>query len=359
MFYRLAGIYHTQYKTERRVLNFPFDRFQVGLVFLLAVTAPWWASKLLLAGYLLPWIIWSAAALSLNLIMGWAGQIHLGYAAVMAIGAYSSIHLSLLGLPISLALLASGLASAVIGLVFGAAALRVKGLYLAISTLALQFLVQWIIVHVPAIGGGHAATVQAPPFKLLGLNLSSDTGSYYAALAWCLVVTVFMVNLQRTSFGRALVALREKDYAAEMLGVNTFYYKTMAFWVSSFLGGVTGAVLAFSYYRAVTVEQFSIDVSIQVLAMVIIGGLGSIVGSFLGAGFILLAPSIINNFLSSASSAMGVTLNVAWLTNIQLMTYGGLIMVFLIFEPLGLAKIYFNLRNYLLVWPFGYTRRQI
>jgi branched-chain amino acid transport system permease protein len=173
------------------------------------------------------------------------------------------------------------------------------------------------------------------------------------------MVTLFMINMSRTAFGRALVALREKDYAAEMIGINTFYYKTMAFWVSSFLGGVTGAVLALTYYRAVTVEQFSIDVSIQVLAMVVIGGLGNVLGSFMGAGFILLAPSIINNLLAWISGALGVDLPVAWLTNIQLMTYGGLIMIFLLVEPLGLAKIYFNIRNYFLLWPFGYIKRQV
>jgi branched-chain amino acid transport system permease protein len=258
-----------------------------------------------------------------------------------------------------LTLLAAGLASAVIGLIFGAAALRVKGLYLAVSTLALQFLVQWIIVHVPAIGGGHAGAVQAPVLELLGIKVTSDTGAYYVSLAWCVMVTLFMVNLQRTSFGRALIALREKDYAAEMIGVNTFYYKTIAFWSSSFLGGVTGAVLAMTYYRAVTVEQFSVDASIQVLAMVIIGGLGNIVGSFMGAGFILLAPSIINQIVSGISDALGFTLQVAWLTNIQLMTYGALIIVFLLVEPLGLAKIYYNVRNYFLVWPFGYIKRQV
>ena len=359
MFYRLGGIHHTRYETDRHVLTFPFDRVQVGIIFLLALSLPFWMSRYYLAGYFLPWVVWSTAALSLNLLMGWAGQIHLGYAAVMAIGAYTAIHLAHAGLPLELALLAGGLASAVIGLVFGAAALRVKGLYLAVSTLALQFLVQWIIVHVPAIGGGHAATVQAPPLKVLGFTMTSDAGAYYTALAWCLIVTLFMINLQRTAFGRALIALREKDYAAEMIGVNTFYYKTVAFWVSSFMGGITGAVLAFTYYRAVAVEQFSIDVSIQVLAMVIIGGLGNIVGSFLGAGFILLAPSIINNLLSGASSAAGFTLPVAWLTNIQLMTYGGLIIIFLLFEPLGLAKIYYNIRNYFLVWPFGYMKRQV
>jgi branched-chain amino acid transport system permease protein len=359
MFYRLAGIYHTRYGSDRRVLTYPFDRFQVAVVLLTVVSAPWWMPKLYLSGYLLPWVIWGTAALSLNVLMGWAGQIHLGYAAVMAIGAYTAIHLGNAGLPLELTLIAGGLASAVIGLVFGAAALRVKGLYLAVSTLALQFLVQWLIVHIPAIGGGHAAAVQAPPLKVLGIAVDSDAGAYCVALSWCAMVTLFMINMSRTAFGRALVALREKDYAAEMIGINTFYYKTMAFWVSSFLGGVTGAVLALTYYRAVTVEQFSIDVSIQVLAMVVIGGLGNIVGSFMGAGFILLAPSIINNLLAWISGALGVDLPVAWLTNIQLMTYGGLIMIFLLVEPLGLAKIYFNIRNYFLVWPFGYIKRQV
>ena len=359
MFYRLGGIHHTRYETDRRVLSFPFDRFQVGVMLVLALTAPLWTSRLYLSGYLLPWVIWSTAALSLNLLMGWAGQIHLGYAAVMAIGAYTAIHLGHVGVPFEIALLAAGFASAAIGLVFGAAALRVKGLYLAVSTLALQFLVQWIIVHVPAIGGGHASTLQTPVIKVLGLSVTSNAGSYYVALGWCLLVTIFMINLQRTAFGRALVALRDKDYAAEMIGINTFYYKTMAFWVSSFLGGVTGAILAFTYYRAVTVEQFSVDVSIQVLAMIIIGGLGNIVGSFMGAGFILLAPSIINNLLSWGSGALGFDPPVAWLTNIQLMTYGGLIVVFLLVEPLGLAKIYYNIRNYFLVWPFGYVKRQV
>lgn len=359
MFYRLAGTYHTSYRSEHRTLIYGFDRLQVGAVVLLAATAPFWMPGFLLSGYLLPWVIWSTAALSLNLLMGWAGQIHLGYAAVMAIGAYTAIHLGHAGVPMELALMAAGLGSAIIGLVFGAAALRVKGLYLAVSTLALQFLVQWIIVNVPAIGGGHAATIQAPVLKLLGMKVDSEAGAYYVALTWCVFITVFMINVQRTAFGRALVALRDKDYAAEILGIDVFFYKTLAFWVSSFLGGLTGAVLAFTYYRAVTVEQFGIDVSIQALAMVVIGGLGNIVGSFLGAGFILLAPSLINNLLRSCLEAMGLSLPVTLLTNIQLMTYGGLIVLFLIIEPLGLAKIYFNVRNYFLVWPFSYTRRQV
>ena len=359
MFYRLAGIYHTGYPSDRKALVYGFDRIQVFLVLVTVLSAPFWTSGFLLSGYLLPWVIWSTAALSLNLLMGWAGQIHLGYAAVMAIGAYTAIHLGHSGVPLELALLAAGASSAVIGLVFGAAALRVKGLYLAVSTLALQFLVQWIIINVPAIGGGHLATIQAPPLRILGLDMTSEAGAYYVALAWCVMVTVFMVNVGRTAFGRALMALREKDYAAEMIGIDTFYYKTIAFWVSSFLGGITGAVLALTYYRAVTVEQFGIDVSIQALAMVIIGGLGNIVGSFLGAGFILLAPSLISNLLRWCSETIGLSLPVTLLTNIQLMTYGGLILIFLIIEPLGLAKIYFNVRNYFLVWPFAYTKRQV
>ncbi len=359
MFYRLGGIYHTRYETDRHVITYPFDKFQVLVILVLALSAPLWLSRYYLSGYLIPWIVWGTAALGLNLLMGWAGQIHLGYAAVMAIGAYTAVHLGNAGVPLEIALLAAGLAAAVIGLIFGAAALRVKGLYLAVSTLALQFLVQWIIVHVPAIGGGHAAAVQAPALKILGITLTTDAGCYYTALAWCILVTVFMVNLQRTALGRALIALREKDYAAEIIGVNTFYYKTIAFWISSFLGGVTGAVLAVTFYRAVSVEQFSIDTSIQILAMVIIGGMGNIVGSFLGAGFILLTPRIINNLVAFATSTIGFDLSVASLTYIQLMSYGGLIIIFLLIEPLGLAKIYFNIRNYFLVWPFGYMKRQV
>lgn len=357
MFYRLSGIKHVSYAADRQLWPVPFDRYLVIAAVILGIAAPFYLSPLYLGSYMLPWIIWATAALSLNLLMGWAGQIHLGFAAVMAIGAYSAIHLARAGVPFELALLLAGLLSALIGMIFGAAALRVKGLYLAVSTLAMQYMIDWIISHVPAISGGSQATLQTPVIRILGFPVDSDAGRYWVALAVCALVTIFMLNVKRTSFGRALVAVREKDFAAAIIGVNPFYYKLVAFWVSSFLGGVSGAVLAFCYYRAVTPEQFHLDVSIQAVAMVIVGGMGSILGSFFGAALVLLAPIVLNNFVGWFVAAIGLSLSPEVLALIPLILYGGLIVGFLLFEPLGLAKIYDNIRNYFLVWPFRHARR--
>jgi branched-chain amino acid transport system permease protein len=357
LFYRLSGIRHTSYAADRALWPIAADRWQIGVVLALAIAAPLLLSDLYLSNYMLPWLIWTVAALGLNLLMGWAGQIHFGYAAVMAIGAYGGIHLARSGVPFELAILSGGLISAAIGLIFGFAALRVKGLYLAVSTLAMQYIVDWLISHVPAISGGSQATLQAPPLRLLGLSVDTPYGRYYVALAVCIVVTLFMLNVGRTAFGRALIAVREKDFAAAVIGVSSFHFKLLAFWCSSFLGGVAGAVLAFCYYRAVTPEQFSLDVSIQLVAMVVVGGMGSVIGSYLGAALVLLAPIILNHLVGAVAGSWRLPLSQDLLSHVPLILYGGLIVGFLLFEPLGLAKIYDNLRNYFLVWPFRHARR--
>lgn len=357
MFYRQAGVRHTSYEADREVVPIPFERRLLALIGILAVTGPAWLPELYLNSYVMPWIIWTAAALGLNLLMGWAGQVHLGYASVMAIGAYTAIHLARLGMPFLVALAGGGLAAALVGSLFGVPAVRVKGLYLAVSTLALQYVVDWIIVHVPAISGGAQATLQAPAPRLLGWTLASDAARYYLALAWCVAVTLFMLNARRTGLGRALIAVRDRDYAAEIIGVNSYYYKALAFWLSSFLGGISGAVLAIAYYRAVTPEQFSLDVSIQAAAMVITGGLGSVIGSYFGAGFIVLAPILLDRLVRGLTGAVGIEVPAPTLSHLPLILYGGLIMAFLLAEPLGLAKIYDNVRNYFLVWPFRYARK--
>ena len=357
MFYRRAGIRHTSYEDASRVLPIPFERHLLWLLLLLALTAPAWVPDLYFSGYLLPWVIWSAAALSLNVLMGWAGQVHLGFASVMAVGAYAYVHLVRIGTPFVVALVGAGLASALVGSIFGVPAVRVKGLYLAVSTLALQFMVDWILVHVPVISGGAQATLQVPAPRVLGWDLASDAARYYVALGWCAAVTLFILNMRRTALGRAFAAVREKDYAAEVIGVNTYYYKALAFWISSFLGGVTGAVLAFAYYRAITPEQFSLDVSIQVAAMVITGGLISVIGSYFGAAFVLLAPILLDRLLRAGVSLLNAEVPSNTLAQLPLVMYGGLIVGFLLIEPLGLAKVYDNVRNYFLVWPFGYARK--
>lgn len=356
MFYRLSGTYHTDYASDRKLWKIPADRWQVIIVFVLLLLAPLYVSPLYLGSYVLPWIIWSAAALSLTLLMGMAGQLHFGFAAVMAIGAYASIHLVRAGVPFEIALLMSGLITAVIGTVFGAAALRVKGLYLVMATLAMQYLVDWVVVNVPAISGGAHATLRTPNVDFLFVPIDSLATRYWLALGWAVLITLFFLNVKRSSFGRALVAIREKDFAAAVIGVDPFRTKLMAFFTSSFLGGVTGAILAFCYYRAVTPEQFGFNISIQLVAMVLVGGLGSVIGAYLGAGFVFLAPIMLTNFVAGLAASGWVPVSQNFLSHLPLMIYGAMIIGFLLFEPLGLAKIYDNIRKYFMVWPFRHAR---
>lgn len=357
MFYRQAGIYHTNYRGDRALFPIPFERWQIAVLLAAAIAVPAVVGPLYMKSYIVPWLIWTAAALGLNLILGWAGQFHFGYAAIMGIGAYTAVHATLNGIPFEIALVLAGLMSTAIGCAFAITALRVRGLYLALSTLALQFVMDWVINKVPAVSGGTQATIQAPQMRLLGNPVDSDATLYYVALVWCLLVTIFMLNLRRTGLGRALVAVREKDFAAAVIGVNSFYYKLVAFAMSSFIGGVSGAILVFCFYRAVTPEQFAVNVSIQVLAMVIVGGLGSIIGCYFGVAFILLLPGVMANLIFAAAQAADLRIGVELLAHIPALLYGVLIIGFLLFEPLGLAKIYSNARNYFIFWPFGYARK--
>ncbi|HLR13213.1 MAG TPA: branched-chain amino acid ABC transporter permease [Burkholderiaceae bacterium] len=356
MFYRLSGVYHTRYASARQLWPIRADRWQVFVLLALGALAPLLFSTFVLSSYLLPWLIFTAAALSLTLLMGIAGQLHFGFAAVMAIGAYTSIHLTRAGVPFELALLGAGLMAALIGSIFGAAALRVKGLYLVMATLAMQYLVDWTIVNVPVISGGAQATLQTPSSAtFLFFSLKSEVTRYYVALLWAVFLTLLLLNIKRTSVGRALVAVRDKDYAAAVIGVNVVRFKLVAFFSSSFLGGVTGAILAFCYYQAVTPEQFTFNVSVQIVAMVLVGGLGSVIGSYLGAGFVLLAPILLTNLVVTFNKLGWLSASTNTLSHIPLMIYGALIIGFLLFEPLGLGKIYDNLRKYLLVWPFRHS----
>jgi len=355
MFYRLSGIFHTKYTTDRQLWPIKADRYQVFILLALAVLAPLYLSNFYLSSYLLPWLVFTSAALSLMLLMGIAGQLHFGFAAVMAIGAYTSIHLTRAGVPLEIALFGAGLMSALIGSIFGAAALRVKGLYLVMATLAMQYLVDWTIINVPAISGGAQATLSTPRTTFLFISLKSDVARYYLALLWVVFVTLLLLNIRRSSIGRALIAVRDRDYAAAVLGVNVVRYKLIAFFTSSFLGGVSGAILAFCYYQAVTPEQFTFNVSVQLVAMVLVGGLSSILGAYLGTGFVLLSPIILTNIAIYLNQLGVLPVSTNLLSHIPLMIYGLLIIGFLVLEPLGLGKIYDNIRKYLLVWPFRHS----
>lgn len=201
------------------------------------------------------------------------------------------------------------------------------------------------------------ATIQVPPVRFLGLRIEGDLPTYFLALAVCAAITSFMLNVGRTSFGRALAAVREKDYAAEIIGIDTFRFKLLAFWTSSFIGGVVGAVLVVCYLRSVSPDQFHLDLSVQIVAMVIVGGLGSVLGSFFGAALILFAPIVFNNLIGAVAAGLDIEIGSDLRSHLPLMLYGALIIGFLVVEPLGLAKIYDNARNYFLVWPFRHARR--
>jgi len=357
MFYRRAGIFHTSYAGDRALFPIPFEKWAMVALLAFALAAPWVLSSLALTSYVRPWLIWTAAVLGLNLILGWAGQFHFGYGAIMGIGAYASVHAVRNGVPWEIAMVLAGVTATAVGVVFAFAALRVKGLYLALSTLAMQFVMDWVISHVPAISGGVAATLQAPPMRLLGQAVTSEAGTYYVVLAWTLLVTLFMLNLRRSALGRALVAVREKDYAAAVIGVQAFRYKLVAFATSAFIGGVSGAMLVFGFYHAVTAEQFAVNVSIELLAMVIVGGLGSIIGSFFGTAFILLLPGQMHALVAWLAKLFDLDIGVETLAHIPNMVYGATIVLVLLIEPMGLGKLYGNVRNYLMVWPFGYVRK--
>ena len=285
MFYRRAGIFHTSYAADRALFPIPFEKWAMLALLAFALAAPWVLSSLALTSYVRPWLIWVSAALGLNLILGWAGQFHFGYAAIMGIGAYASVHATRAGVPWEIAVVLGGLTATVVGVVFAFAALRVKGLYLALSTLAMQFVMDWVISHVPAISGGVSATLQAPPMKLLGQAITSEAGTYYVVLGWTVLVTLFMLNLRRTALGRALVAVREKDYAAAVIGVQSFRYKLVAFAASAFIGGVSGAMLIFGGALAVVaalhVRSRLSSTLLFWAAFILTRPLGAVVGDFL------------------------------------------------------------------------------
>ena len=294
-------------------------------------------------------------ALGLNVLVGWTGQISIGHAAFMSVGAYTAANLAVkLGLPFWLTLPAGGLMAALIGAIVGIPSLRIKGTYLAIATLASQLIIEWIINHTPAISGGAAASIEVPRPMLFGTPLKTNFQLYYFTLFFALLAIVATMNLVRSRIGRAFVAIRDQDIAAEIIGINIFKYKLIAFAISSFYAGVCGVLYTY-YYSIANYEAFQIVVSIDYLAMIIIGGLGSVLGTILGAVFVTTLPYIIREVVS----AVGVYIwdpaaLSAIAASMRLVIFGSLIIFFLVVEPEGLARLWRNIRNYFRSWPFSY-----
>jgi branched-chain amino acid transport system permease protein len=291
------------------------------------------------------------AAVGLNLLTGFTGQISLGHAAFVGVGGYASaILITRFGTPFWLALPLAGLIAALVGLVIGIPSLRVKGLYLCIATLASQFILEYIFVHWESVTHGIRG-INVPPPRLAGVVFDTEAGFYYITLVVMLICVGFARNLVRTRWGRAFVAIRDRDLAAEIIGINLFRYKLVAFGVSSFYAGIAGGLWV-SFMKVVTPEHFPFSMSIQYLAMIIVGGLGTILGSIFGAIFMTLVPELLN-VLTGATKDLFPGMEQLFIP-MKEVVFGVLIVGFLIFEPHGLAEIWHRIKNFFTLWPFSY-----
>jgi len=300
---------------------------------------------------LVPLLVFSLAALGLNILTGYTGQLSVGSAAFMAIGAFATynVALRLPQLPLLLSIALGGLVSAGAGVLFGLPSLRIKGFYLIVSTLAAQFFVQWLFVKVSWFSDDSASgVISAPKLNVAGISFDSPAGRYLFCLAIVVALTLFAHNLIRSETGRQWMAVRDMDAAAEAMGIAVLRAKLLAFGVSSFYLGVAGALWAFAYLGTVEPHGFDLGRSFQILFIAIIGGLGSIAGNFYGAAFIVLFPVLLSQ---TASRLLGGLIDEGNIENLQKIIFGSLIIVFLIKEPDGLARLLQSLRERCRAWP--------
>jgi len=291
------------------------------------------------------------AATGLNILTGFTGQISLGNAAFLSVGAYATAYLSgKWGLPFPVVIPLAGLLTAAVGMVFGIPSLRLKGLYLAVATLAAHFVIEFTITHWESVTGG-VNGMSIPAAKLGPLVLDGDRPLYYLVLALTVGLLLFAKNLFRTKVGKAFVAIRDQDISAEVMGVQVFRYKLLSFGVSSFYVGVAGSLLGYQA-RIISPENFPITVAIDQLGMIIIGGLGSILGSVFGAVFITLLPELLRLITGALSDSFPQLTTL--LASLKMGVFGLAIVLFLVFEPDGMAARWHTIRNYWKLYPFSY-----
>ncbi|HMN76251.1 MAG TPA: branched-chain amino acid ABC transporter permease [Burkholderiaceae bacterium] len=352
MFYRENGQFKTSYRADEQIFPIRQDRIAIGLLFVLAyVVVPFAAPEYLFRAILIPFLILSLAAIGLNILVGYCGQISLGTGAFMAVGAYAAYNFSVRidGMPLVASLLLGGACATLVGVVFGVPSLRIKGLYLAVTTLAAQFFVDWAFLRISWFTNhSPSGSVGVAGLSAFGLPVSSPLEKYLFCL---IVVTVFALlakNLVRGAIGREWMAMRDMDVAASVIGIRPVYAKLTAFAVSSFIVGVAGAMWGFLHLGQWEPATFNVNRSFDLLFMVIIGGLGSIMGSFFGAAFIVVLPIV----LDSLPYWFGIPIDTALAAHLTLMIFGALIVFFLIVEPHGLARLWSIGKEKLRLWPF-------
>jgi branched-chain amino acid transport system permease protein len=350
--YRENGQFKTSYRADSQVFPILQDRIAIGLLLAVAFLAvPLLASEYLLRAVMIPFLILSLAALGLNILVGYCGQISLGTGAFMAVGAYAAynFHVRIEGMPLVLSLLLGGVFATIVGVLFGIPSLRIKGLYLAVATLAAQFFVDWAFLRIKWFtNNSSSGSVGVGGLQAFGLPIETPVQKYLFCLVFVTVFGIIAKNLVRGHIGREWMAIRDMDVAAAVIGIRPVYAKLTAFAVSSFIVGVAGALWGFVHLSSWEAAAFNIDRSFQLLFMVIIGGLGSIMGSFFGAAFIVMVPLVLDNL----PAWFGVPIDTALASHLTFMIFGSLIVFFLIVEPHGLARLWSIGKEKLRLWPF-------
>ena len=356
MFYRENGQFKTSYNADQQIFPIAQDRWGVLLLVALAFFAvPLLADEYVYRAILIPFLILSLAALGVNILVGYCGQISLGSGAFMAVGAYAAYNffVRVEGLPLIVSLLMGGVFATIVGIFFGIPSLRVKGLYLAVATLAAQFFCDWAFLRIKWFTNDSASgTASVSDLSVLGLPVQTPFQKYLFCLSFLVVFGLLAKNLVRSAIGREWMAIRDMDVAASVIGIRPMYAKLSAFAVSSFIVGVAGALWAFVHLGSWEPAAFSVDRAFQLLFMVILGGMGSIMGSFFGAAFIVVLPIVINLVLPLLGSIVGIEVSTAALTHAEQIIFGALIVWFLIVEPHGLAKLWSVGKQKLRLWPF-------
>lgn len=355
MLYKESGQFSTSYPADRRIFRLYQERWAFYLLLAAAfLLIPWLGNDYWFSAILIPFLVLSLAALGLNLLTGYAGQLSLGSAAFMAVGAFAAYnsHLRIEGLPFLLSLLLGGVVAGLTGLVFGLPSLRIKGFYILVSTLAAQFFVLWVFTTFAWFSNDSSSgVITAPPLVILGHDFSSPQGRYLFTLTVVVALGFLAKSIVGSELGRNWMAVRDMDKAAEVIGIALPKAKLLAFAISSFYLGIAGSLWAFCYLGTVEPHGFDLSRSFQILFIIIIGGMGSILGNFLGAAFIVLLPILLSHI---ASGLLADTIDAGQLENCQKIIFGGLIIFFLIKEPDGLAKIYQTCKQRLHVWPLRF-----
>ena len=352
MIYRETGQFKTSYASDQQLFPIVQDRvFVLGFLVFAFVVMPFIGTEYLFRAILVPFLILSLAALGLNILVGYCGQVSLGTGGFMAVGAYAAYNLAIRmpDLNLLVVFLLAGVAATVVGALFGIPSLRIKGFYLAVATLAAQFFLDWVFARIGWFTNyAPSGSVAAPPLRIFGWMVDSPAEKYLLVLTILCIFALVARNLVRGAIGREWMATRDMDVAAEVIGIRPMRAKLSAFAVSSFFVGVAGALWAFVYLGAWEPLAFDVNRSFQLLFMVIIGGLGSILGSFLGAAFIVILPLVLNQL----PAWLGIPLSTAMVSHIEFMIFGALIVFFLIVEPHGLARLWAIGKEKLRLWPF-------